>query len=604
MKRTYIFLLFVAFISAFSLLLRADAPAVPPVKKEEPKQEPPKQEQPKPQPPQVQPPQPAPPQLPKPEPKPEPPKPAEPPKPSPEQLAQQLKQQLQQQIRAKLEIAGTENNAAPFNAVDKPILDILKQKNLKPAAICSDSVFIRRVYLDLIGTIPSYQEIKQFVDNPSATKRSQLIDALLERPEFVEYWTLKWADILRVKAEFPINLWPNGAMVYQRWIRESVKNNKPLDVFTRELLLGSGSNFRNPPSNFYRAVSSKDPPTIAQTVSLTLFGVRFDKWDKDTQKNLPLFFSRIGYKGSAEWKEEIVFWIDKPLENPELIFPDGQKIRIKPEQDPRAVFADWFVQPKNPWFVKNIVNRYWFWIFGRGIVQEPDDFRADNPPSIPALLDVLSDEFVKSKYDFKQFLRLVLNSRTYQQSSLARCPYNDADKYFAAYPARQLDAEILEDIFCRIFYAGRSYASDVPEPYTFVPNYQRTFTLADGSITSPFLETFGRPPRDTGLLSERNPSATSSQRMFLINSAEMVNWVEQYWRIRQEATTALGDVKPQDRTRKFIEYLWVYLLAREPSEIELRNVEELLKVKGRNETVVFQDLIWTLVNSKEFLCRH
>ncbi|MCL2745163.1 MAG: DUF1549 domain-containing protein [Planctomycetaceae bacterium] len=213
-----------------------------------------------------------------------------------------MRKQLQQQVRAKLEIIGSENNAVPFNAIDNPVLDILKQKNLKPAAICSDSVFIRRAYLDLIGTIPSYQEVKQFINDPSATKRAQLVDTLLERQEFYEYWSLKWGDILRIKAEFPINLWPNGAMVYQRWIRESIKNNKPFDVFTRELLLGSGSNFRNPPSNFYRAVAGKDPLTIAQTVSLTMFGVRYDKWDAATQKNLPEFFSRIGYKGTAEWK--------------------------------------------------------------------------------------------------------------------------------------------------------------------------------------------------------------------------------------------------------------------------------------------------------------
>ncbi|MCL2745162.1 MAG: DUF1553 domain-containing protein [Planctomycetaceae bacterium] len=254
--------------------------------------------------------------------------------------------------------------------------------------------------------------------------------------------------------------------------------------------------------------------------------------------------------------------------------------------------------------MKNAVNRYWFWLFGTGIVHEPDDFRADNPPSIPALLDVLSQEFVKSKYDVKQFLRLVMSSRTYQQSSIANSPYSEAGKLFACYPARQLDAEVLEDIFCQVFYAGRNYASDVPEPFTFVPAYLRTFTLADGSITSPFLETFGRPPRDTGYLVERNPNATPSQKMFLINSSEMVEWVDRYWRIRQEAQAAIGEVPANERTRKFIEYLWLYLLAREPAEIEFLNVEKLLKVPGRNEQLVFQDVIWTLVNSKEFLCRH
>lgn len=505
-------------------------------------------------------------------------------------------------LRSPFELPG--ERLEPLNFIDKAVLDRLAEKNISPAPLCSDAVFVRRVYLDVIGTLPTLQETTEFLHDETPDKRARLIDRLLERPEFVDYWALKWGDMLRVKAEFPMNLWPNGAMVYQRWIRESIRTNKPVDRFFREILLGSGSNFRSPPANFYRASQNRDAHSLAETVALTLLGERLEHWPREKRDQLAVFFSRVAIKGTAEWKEEIVYWNDQALDNPEVVFPDGTKGRVEPGNDPREEFARWLFQPENPRLSRNFVNRTWFWLFGRGIVHEPDDFREDNPASHPALLDSLSAEFIRSKYDFKQLIRLILNSRTYQQSSIARSDEAEAEILFAFYPTRQLDAEILQDMFRQIFGVHIAYASDVPEPFTNIPVWRRTFLLPDGSITSSFLETFGRPPRDSGVLTERNLTPSASQRLFLINSSEMVQWIEQTWRLRNTANAAAASGKPEERRKLFLNCIWLTILSRYPTEEETELATSLLNNKNRNETLTFQDIIWALVNSKEFLCRH
>ena len=199
-------------------------------------------------------------------------------------------------------------DTVPRTEIDKLVLARLEQLKIEPANLCSDGVFVRRAYLDVIGTLPSAQEAKDFILDRSPGKRRALIDKLLERDEFADYWAMKWCDLLRVKAEFPMNLWPNAAQAYHRWIRTSIRENKPYDQFVRELLTSNGSNFRVGQVNFYRAMQSKDPQTIAQTVALTFMGVRADKWPASTLTNMAVFFSRVGYKYTAEWKEEIVYF--------------------------------------------------------------------------------------------------------------------------------------------------------------------------------------------------------------------------------------------------------------------------------------------------------
>ena len=213
-------------------------------------------------------------------------------------------------------------------------------------------------------------------------------------------------------------------------------------------------------------------------------------------------------------------------------FPDGTPARIPPDRDPREVFADWLIDAKNPWFARNIVNRTWCWLDGRGIIHEPDDIRPDNPPSNPELLAYLEQELVASHYDLKHLYRLILNSKTYQLSSLGRGSRPEAEANFAFYPLRRLEAEVLIDAICQVTGTTEKYSSAIPEPYTFLPEGHRSIALPDGSITSPFLEEFGRPPRDTGLESERNNRVTAAQRLHMLNSTHIQRKLEQGPRIQ------------------------------------------------------------------------
>ncbi len=309
--------------------------------------------------------------------------------------------------------------------IDELVFGRLEQLGIQPASPCSDAVFVRRAYLDVIGTLPTAQEAKEFLLDQSPSKRSALIDRLLEREEFADYWAMKWSDLLRVKAEFPINLWPNAAQAYHRWIRTSIRENLTYDRFVREMLTANGSNFRVGQVNFYRAVQNKTPEGIAQAVALTFMGTRAENWPKDRLAGMAAFFAQISFKSTTEWKEEIVaFDADKAADPANSaapaapLFPDGTPAQLVPGQDPRQAFADWLIAPQNPWFTRNIVNRVWSWLLGRGVIHEPDDIRPDNPPSNPELLTYLQKELVAAKYDLKHVFRLILNSKAYQLSSV------------------------------------------------------------------------------------------------------------------------------------------------------------------------------------------
>jgi len=484
------------------------------------------------------------------------------------------------------------------NRIDALVLATLKERGIKPANPCSDEVFVRRVYLDIIGTLPQPMEVLKFLQDRRADKRAALIDALLAREEFAEYWALKWCDLLRVKAEFPINLWPNAVQAYHRWIRDCLRENKPYDHFVRELLTSSGSNFRVPPVNFYRAVQGQQPAAIADAVALTFMGMRTESWPEARRANMAAFFSRIAFKKTAEWKEEIVC-LDPALIAPlAATFPDGGTVRIQPNEDPRVVFADWLITPDNPWFARNIVNRIWAWLLGRGIIHEPDDIRPDNLAVNPELLAYLEKELVKADDDLRHIYRLILNSRTYQQSSISQSDDPDAEALFAHYSVRRLDAEVLVDALCSIFGGGESYSSAIPEPFTFIPEHRRTIALADGSITSPFLEMFGRPARDTGLESERNNQPTDAQRLHLLNSTHVQRKIERSWRLR-------GLIKTPRRNRGHpIRMIYMNILSRDPTQNELAAAEEYFRTDGLKPNEAINDLAWALINTKEFLYRH
>jgi hypothetical protein len=506
--------------------------------------------------------------------------------------------------------AGAEQSAIlPFESpaqlasqgtIDRLVFSDLKRQGIEPAEPCSDAVFLRRAYLDCIGTLPTADEARQFLADTDPNKRRKLVDRLLERGEFADYWAMKWCDVLRVKAEFPINLWPNAVQAYHRWIRASIQANTAYDRFARALLTSNGSNFRAPQVNFYRAVQSREPAAIADAVALTFMGERAKNWSEERRSQLAEFFLRISYKQTAEWKEEIVYFDPFAPANAtarEVVFPDGSRTSLQPTQDPREVFADWLLKPNNPWFARCVANRVWFWLLGRGIIHEPDDIRPDNPPSNPQLLAYLEREVRSSRYDLKKIYRLILNSNTYQLSSIPRTTSTKAEAHFASYPLRRLDAEVLADALCQITGTTEDYSSLIPEPYTFIPAGERSIALADGSITSAWLEMFGRPPRDTGLATERDNRPTAAQRLEMLNSSHIRNKIERSEKLRQLARSSRN---PLD----VVVNLYLTILSRYPTAEELKVVNVYAQSDEVKRSEVLIDLAWALVNSAEFQYRH
>lgn len=553
---------------------------------------------------------------------------------------------------------------SPAGELDRLVFAKLASLNIQPV-LCSDAVFVRRVYLDVIGTLPTADEARKFIQDPDTkNKRRALIDRLLERPEYADYWSMKWGDILRIKAEFPVNLWPNAAQAYHRWVRESIVENKPYDKFVREMLTASGSNFRVGPVNFYRAVQNRTPEGIAAAVALAFMGSRTDSWPKDRVAGMAVFFSQIGYKPTSEWKEECVFWDPlkvtavpgnsapgqdairvtlPPPANPSAVppteakpdeakpaqaappvtsgpltavFPDGTKIQLSPNKDPREVFADWLITPKNRWFTRSITNRVWAWLLGRGIIHEPDDIRDDNPPSNPKLLAFLEKEFVSGGYDLKRLYRLILNSSTYQLSATPRFKTPQAEANFASYPLRRLDAEVLIDAVNKITGTTDLYTSPIPEPFTYIPKDLSAVAIADGSITSPFLALFGRSARATGMENERDNKPVPAQSLHMLNSSHIQLKLEQGPKLR-------AIFESGRKPREIVEELYLTVLSRFPSDDEVKVAEEYGvtaataskptkfakagkaarggAIKRREDWL---DITWALINSSEFLYRH
>lgn len=488
--------------------------------------------------------------------------------------------------------------STPANVVDTQVAAALAKQGVRFRNPCSDAVFIRRVYLDAIGTLPSARETDAFLSDTRPTKRATLIESLLTRDEFADYWSMKWCDVLRVKSEFPINLWPNAVQAYHHWIRDAISRNRPYDQFARELLTSSGSNFRVPPVNFYRAVQGRDPNSIAKAVALTFMGARFDRWPQSRRTDMAAFFSKVAYKKTGEWKEEIVYLNPEASKALKVVFPDGSTATIPAGADPRQAFADWLISPNNKFFARSVINRIWAWTMGQGIINEPDDIRPDNPPASPETLACLEKELIASKYDLKHIYRLILNSRTYQQSSIPNGDTANPKVAFAHYKVRQLDAEVLIDALCWIGGDGENYSSPIPEPYTFIPKEQRTIALADGSITSAFLTSFGRPARDTGLMSERGSQPTDTQRLTLLNSTDVQRRIERSQRLQAAMKFTRGG------SGGAIKAIYLVILSRYPTQGELDTAERYLRATGGQPKQAAADLAWALINSKEFVCRH
>jgi len=530
---------------------------------------------------------------------------------------------------------------AKGNAVDACVLATLKEKGIPPSERCTDEVFLRRVFLDAIGTLPTPAEARAFLADRSPDKRTRLIDSLLARDEFADTWGLKWGDLLRVKSEFPSNLWPNAVQAYDRWIRDALRQGVPYDRFVRELLTATGSNFRVPPVNFYRAFQDRAPRPIAENVALLFMGVRLADAGLTEEQILGLSacFAKIGYKSTDEWKEEIVFFNPEgKLADPKTgkpvrpAPPGGKPFDLRPDQDPRVPLAAWLTSKENPWFARAIANRVWFWLLGRGVVHEPDDLKPSNPPWSPALLAALEKEVVDGGFDLKRLYRLILASETYQLASKPNA-WNAADETgFSRYRIRRLDAEALLDAINQITGSGEKYTSPIPEPFTFLPGDQRAITIADGSIEAPFLELFGRPPRNTSFESERTSAPSVFQAQHLLNSSHIQKKIELSKPLQQIAAGAAQQRAPDARGARAgaaggrqrpaaaveakpaaggtpeaarpIEELYLRILSRFPTDEERRAALAYVSSFKRKPLESFYDIVWALLNSKEFLLRH
>jgi len=490
--------------------------------------------------------------------------------------------------------------------LDKLVKAKQAETGFPPSELCSDAVFVRRVYLDVIGTLPTAEEAHRFLSSRSQNKRAELIDDLLQRPEFADYWSLKWCDLLRVKSEFPSNLWPNAVQAYHYWIRQALRENRPYDRFVHALLTTSGSNFRDPPVNFYRPFQERTPRKILETAALLFMGVRLENsgWSEDQLLGMDAFFAKVAYKGTAEWKEEIVYFdpakefVHPSTGKPVQPAPPGEiPMKLGANDDPRMAFADWLTAPGNPWFAKNIVNRIWFWLLGQGLIHEADDIRPGNPPWSAELLTWLEKELVENRYDLLHIYRLILNSDTYQRSSIPT-PENAADESgFSRYRVRRLDAEVLIDAIGQITGTGEEYSSAIPEPFTYIPPSRRTILLADGSIKSQFLEMFDRPGRDTSFESDRNNTVSAFQTLHLLNSSHILNKVMKGPGLRKVLLS-----NPTDQKR--VAHLYLTVLSRLPTQEEERIALKYIASAEGGAANGFYDLAWALINTTEFILKH
>lgn len=498
------------------------------------------------------------------------------------------------------------------NKIDELALAKLKKLGIPPSDLCTDQEFFRRIYLDTTGLLPTPEEVRTFLADKDPKKRSKLIDALMAREEFVDYWTMKWGDLFRIKSEYPVNIWPKAVTCYYRWLRDSVSQNKPYDRFVRELMTTNGSNFRRGPANFLRAVSRKDPQTIAETTAMVLMGTRIgcarchahptENWSVTDDMGLAAFFAKVGYKSTGEWKEEIVYFNPKAaMRDPrtgEIVKPqllNDEVMEMAPDEDPRVKFADWLISPKNPLFNKTVANRVWFWLMDRGIIHEPDDIRPTNLPENPELLDYLVQELVSHNYDLRHLIRLVLNSRTYQLSSKTNEWNKNDTAHFSHYFTRRLAAESVVDAVCQVTEVPETYTSSIPEPYTRLPSDYRAVQVFDGNINTNTLELFGRPPRDTPFACERNSAPSLRQKLYLINSDQLENKVSNSPRIRRLV---------QDKAKtdvEIVEEFYLSILSRPPTDQEKQKALTHVGKDVKTRPQAVQDVVWVLLNTEEFL---
>ncbi|MDB5336116.1 MAG: Protein of unknown function (DUF1553)/Protein of unknown function [Planctomycetaceae bacterium] len=492
------------------------------------------------------------------------------------------------------------------NFIDELAVVEWKRLGAKPAPLADDATFLRRVYLDLIGTLPTPAEVRKFLADTSATKRSQVIDELLARPEYVDFWSLRMADLLRAHRRY---LGDKGLASFSGWIRQSVRENKPLDQLTRELLTSQGNLFTNGPVGYY--FIDEKVEDLAETTSQVFLGVRLqctrchhhpnEVWSQEDYYGLAAFFTRLETKDSGTQGSK--FGGPKSLrpsakENPNRkplltvaprLFGEPVLPADATSADPRQKLAEWITKPDNPFFARNFTNRYWQALLGRGLVEPVDDMRATNPAAFPALLDALAKDFAAHHFDAKYLLRTICNSRVYQLAPELN-PQQDVDGLlFTHRIPKRLSAEVLLD--------GINQLTGSSEVFEGQPVGTRAIALPDPTIVSHFLSTFGRPLRNSPCDCARGASLDLSQALHLANSTAL------HEKVVSSTGRLATSLKAGQTDDQIVEELYLGALGRLPADIERQAVRESL-AEGTSRDETWQDVLWALINCSEFVFNH
>lgn len=489
------------------------------------------------------------------------------------------------------------------NYIDELMLAQWQQMGLVPQPVCSDGEFLRRVHLDLIGTVPTADEARAFLASADPEKRGRLIDQLLERPEYADYWSLKWSDLLRVHRRY---LGEKGAGSFSGWLRQSIRNNKPVDQIARELLTAQGNLFANGPVAYF--IIDTKPEELAETTAQLFLGVRLqcarchhhpmEVWGQEDYYGLAAFFTRMETRDNGEKGRfggmQIVRPVAKEMKSlqvpsPPRLFGRSTDFDASVTPDIRQHLADWLSKKDNPFFARNFANRYWAYMTGRGLFEPIDDLRATNPPVNPALLEALATDFMSHNCDAKHLLRLIANSHVYQlQSNLA--PVHDRDgEFFAHRILRRMPSEVLLDAINRITQHSEAFPGQ--------PVGTRAIALPDPEVANDFLMTFGRPMRNNPCECARDSSPDLLQALHLINNAGLQS------KIAGDNGLVAGMISKELTDEKIIEEFYLATYTRLPTEHEMTTISELAsRASVRRE--FFEDLLWTLINSPEFLFNH
>lgn len=491
------------------------------------------------------------------------------------------------------------------NFIDDLVQAEWKKLGLKPAPLADDAEFVRRVYLDLIGTLPSVKETRAFLASKDPARRARLIDQLLERTEYADYWALKWGDLLRGHSRA---LGEKGINSFNVWLKQSLRENRPADRIVRELLLAQGNLYTSGPVAFYFV--DQTPEDLAETTAQLFLGIRmqcakchhhpFEAWSQEDYYGLAAFFTRVERKDTKEGGRFGGAQSVRLKATGQVLHPNTGKV-VPPRllgspvpgnvehADPRQPLADWITAKENPYFARNLVNRYWGYMVGRGLVESIDDQRATNPASHPELLDALTRDFTAKGFDFKHLLRTICNSRAYQLASEIK-PTRDADGMFITHrQPRRLSAEVLLDAV--------NQATETSEAFKSLPPGTRAISLPDPTVISSFLDIFGRPKRTTTCECERGARPDLNQVLHLANSLKLHDKVsDERGRVNRLVTGVKNDAE-------IVEELYLATLTRLPTAAERATVQRLLaQAPSRREG--FEDLMWTLLNLGEFAFNH